>query len=118
MTELLAYADKHSLLVGIVLYVAYKFVPVMAEKIAPEWMSARREADAAKRATSLSLTDRVINVIENNSRVIAAVTMSVGGVQRALDLNTQQISTVADLVRKGPTCPLHDCPFMNREQNV
>lgn len=117
MTELIALADKSGWFIVIVILAAWKFIPAIADKIAPDYMAARREDDAAKRASAQSITDRVITVIENNSHVMTAVSMSVGGVQRALDANTQQLSRITDSVERGPECPLPGCPFMNKDAN-
>jgi len=113
MAELVALADKSGWLIVVIILAAWKFIPALADKIAPEWMAAQREAAAANRASQNNLTEKLISVVENNSRMAGALAASVNSFERSLDGNTQQTARLTDIVQKGPSCPLPDCPFMN-----
>lgn len=117
MSELIALADKSGWFIVIVLFVAWRFVPVMADKLAPEWMAARREESAAKRAGQDKIVDKVISVVESNTRFASAVAASMNNLERAIDANTQQLSRMTEIVRRGPECPLPSCPWMNKESS-
>jgi hypothetical protein len=113
VAELVALADKSGWFIVVVILVAWKFIPVLAEKIFPEWVSARRADEAAKRANLETITSRLITVVENNSRFMSVIAVSMNSLERALDGNTHQLAQVGEVVRTGPACPLPDCPFMS-----
>lgn len=118
MTELVTLADKSGWLIVVIILAAWKFIPAIADKLAPEWMAAKREADASKRASLESIYAKLISVVENNSRFVSAAALSINGIERALDANTQQLARITDIVQRGPTCPLPDCPFMGQSQKA
>jgi hypothetical protein len=118
MAELVALADKSGWFIVVIILAAWKFIPAVADKLMPEYMSARREADVAKRTTIESLTNKVIAVVENNSRTMSTLAMSMGSFERSLDDNTRKIYELGRSIESGGHCPLPDCPFMNQNKET
>ncbi len=118
MTELVQLADKNGWLIVVIILAAWKFIPAIADKLAPEWMAAKREADASRRASLESVYAKMVAVIESNSRFVSAAAMSINGLERALDGNTQQLARITEIVRHGPSCPLPECPFMASQKET
>lgn len=124
MTELVNLVSRYGLWAVIVLFVIYKGVPAFIERFWPDWIFTHREqyklkaeADASGREALARVYERMIILIEANTKAVTNVASSINVFERALDANTQQIARITDAVKVGPTCPLPDCPFMRRKEN-
>jgi hypothetical protein len=115
MAELLPFAERWGPWILILVYTTYKFVPVLAERLIPDWLAGMRETRNKERESLASVYERFIAQNSETIRFIASATEALHSFQRALDANTQQMYHLTQSVERGPRCPLPDCPFMNKE---
>ena len=99
-------------------------VYVAINKLGPGWIDALREQNRLKAQTFSAnqaelgrVYERMLSQLEANARFTSMVAMSISGMERALDANTQQLARVTQIVQHGPACPLPDCPFIGKEKN-
>jgi len=111
VAELLAFAEKYGPWLVIVIYTAYKLIPVAAERLIPDWVSSRREAQKTERETIVNVYERLIAQNTQTIQFIASATESLHSFVRSLDQNTQQIFHMSQMVERGSSCPLPDCPY-------
>jgi hypothetical protein len=117
VAELLALAEKYGPWLVILIYVAYKIVPVAAEKLIPDWVSNRRESQKAERETIVTVYERLVAQNTQVIQFVASATEAMHSFGRALDANTQQLYHLSQMVERGPSCPLPDCPYWpNKEK--
>jgi hypothetical protein len=117
MQELLEFAEKYGPWLVIFIYTAYKFVPVAAEKLIPDWVSNRHAAQKAERETVISVYERFIAQNAQTISFISSATEALHSFVRSLDANTQQVFHMTKTVERGPSCPLPDCPYWESKEN-
>lgn len=116
MAELLAFAEKYGPWLVIVIYSAYKLIPVAAEKLIPDWVSNRRASQKAERETIVNVYERFIAQNAQMIQFIASATEAQHSFSRSLDANTQQTFHLSQVVERGPTCPLIGCPYWGNKE--
>lgn len=122
MSELITFAERWGWGVAIAVYVVYKSLPALLDKIIPNWMAGIRErrnkarqSEADDRKALLAVYERFIDQQKETLKYLGSATAVNQSVQRSLDQNTQEIMRLRVAVERGPRCPLPDCPFMGRD---
>jgi hypothetical protein len=118
VAELLAAAERYGPWLVILIYIAYKGIPVAAERLIPDWVANRREAQKSERETIVIERETIVNVYDRfiaqsaeNIKFIASAAESLRMLNHSLDENTQQLFHLSQVVEHGGSCPLPDCPY-------
>ena len=116
MAEFLAFAERYGPWLVILVYAAYKAIPIIAEKLIPDWIASRREAVKADLAARVNVYERFIEQNAQMIQFIASATEALHSFARSLDSNTQQLYHVSQAVERGPSCPLRDCHYWGNKK--
>jgi hypothetical protein len=117
MTDFFTIAEKFGPWVAMIVMMLY----IAANKLWPEWLVTRREerkleveSEKQDRASLAAVYERFIAQQEQTLKFVASETEAIHSFVRSLDGNTQQLFHLTQMVEHGPSCPLPDCPFMDK----
>jgi len=118
MSELLSLAEKYGWLGVVLVYVLVKGLPIVLDRLWPEWVSAQRdgvkmraEAEQQDKAAVIRVYEKFVTSLETMTKFVGSATTAINGMERSLDENTRTLAEVVEAVKRGPRCPLPECPY-------
>lgn len=118
MAELLSLTERYGWWVVVLAYALMKGLPVVANRLWPEWVSAQRdkvqlraEAEQQDKEAVIRVYEKFVASLETMTKFVGSATSAINGMERALDDNTRTLTEMVEAVKRGPRCPLPDCPY-------
>ena len=118
MAEFLSLAERYGWTVVVLVYAVIKGAPIVLGRLWPEWMAAQRdkvrlkaEAEQQDQEAVIRVYEKFVVSLEAMTKFVGSATSAINGMERALDENTRTLAEVVEAVKRGPKCPLPECPY-------
>jgi hypothetical protein len=118
MAEILSLTERYGWWIVVLAYALVKGLPIVLNRLWPEWVSAQRdktrltaEAQHQDQAAVIRVYEKFVTSLETMTKFVGSATSAINGMERALDENTRTLTEMVEAVKRGPRCPLPECPY-------